>query len=92
MSTDRRIVDSTHRRHAYRSHHRHDRRPDRRRRPHEVPMPPKLKTLLIWVVAIFLVYAIVTSPDRAADLVKALWDMITGAFASFGRFFASLTE
>ena len=55
-------------------------------------MPPKLKTTLIWIVAIFLVYAIVTSPDRAADLVRALWDMITGAFASFGRFFAGLTE
>jgi hypothetical protein len=55
-------------------------------------MPPKLKTLLIWIVAIFLIYAIVTSPDRAADLVKALWDMIAGAFASFGRFFSSLTE
>ncbi|AEE47191.1 hypothetical protein [Cellulomonas fimi] len=55
-------------------------------------MPPKLKTTLIWIVAIFLVYAIVTSPDRAADLVRALWDMITGAFASFGRFFDGLTS
>ncbi|GCE75786.1 hypothetical protein [Cellulomonas biazotea] len=55
-------------------------------------MPPKLKTVLIWIVAIFLVYAIVTSPDRAADLVRALWDMITGAFTSFGTFFSGLTE
>ena len=34
-------------------------------------MPPKIKNALFWIIAIFLVYAIVTSPDRAADLVKA---------------------
>ena len=55
-------------------------------------MPPKLKTLLIWIVAIFLVYAIVTSPDRAADLVRALWDIVVSAFTSFGTFFTNLTE
>ncbi|WP_315094558.1 hypothetical protein [uncultured Cellulomonas sp.] len=55
-------------------------------------MPPKLKTALFWIVAIFLVYAIVTSPDRAADMVRALWDIIVGAFTSFGQFFSSLTE
>ena len=53
-------------------------------------MPPKLKTALFWIIAIFLVYAIVTSPDRAADMVRALWDIIVGAFSSFGRFFANL--
>ena len=55
-------------------------------------MPPKIKTALFWIIAIFLVYAIVTSPDRAADLVKALWDLIVSAFASFGTFFRNLTE
>ena len=55
-------------------------------------MPGKAKTLLIWLVVIFLIYAIVTSPDRAADVVRALWDVITGAFASFGRFFAGLAS
>jgi len=55
-------------------------------------MPPKLKTVLFWLVAIFLVYAIVTSPDRAADMVRALWDIIVSAFTSFGQFFANLTQ
>jgi hypothetical protein len=55
-------------------------------------MPPKIKTALFWIIAIFLVYAIVTSPDRAADLVKALWDIIVNAFTSFATFFRSLTE
>ena len=55
-------------------------------------MPPRLKNVLFWLIAIFLVYAIVRSPDRAADLVRALWDIILSAFASFGTFFRSLTE
>jgi len=55
-------------------------------------MPAKAKTLLIWIVVIFLIYAIVTSPDRAANIVTAIWDFITNAFASFGQFFANLTD
>ncbi|MBO3084877.1 hypothetical protein [Cellulomonas fengjieae] len=55
-------------------------------------MPPKIKTALFWIVAIFLVYAIVTSPDRAADGVRALWDIVVRAFSSFGEFFANLTQ
>ncbi|WP_179951072.1 hypothetical protein [Xylanimonas oleitrophica] len=54
-------------------------------------MPAKAKTLLIWVVVIFLIYAIVQSPDRASDIVKAVWDVVTNAFSSFGQFFAGLT-
>ncbi|MCA5894829.1 hypothetical protein LEP48_15940 [Isoptericola sp. NEAU-Y5] len=55
-------------------------------------MPAKAKTLLIWIVVIFLIYAIVTSPDSAADIVTAIWEFITGAFASFGQFFANLAS
>ena len=55
-------------------------------------MPPKIKTALIWIIAIFLVYAIVTSPDRAADAVQAVWDIIVSAFTSFAQFFENLTE
>ncbi|GAB3085528.1 MULTISPECIES: hypothetical protein [Promicromonosporaceae] len=55
-------------------------------------MPAKAKTLLIWIVVIFLIYAIVSSPDRAANIVTAIWDFITNAFSSFGQFFANLTD
>ncbi|MGN8245743.1 hypothetical protein ACTHAM_002868 [Cellulomonas soli] len=55
-------------------------------------MPPKAKSALIWVIVIFLVYAVITSPERAADVVRALWEMISAAFAGFGRFFDSLTS
>src|SRR6478735_6614215 len=53
-------------------------------------MHPKLKAALIWVLVIFAVYAIVTSPDRAADIVEGIWDVIVGAFRSIGQFFSSL--
>ncbi len=55
-------------------------------------MPPKLRTALIWATAVFLVYAVVTSPDRSADVVRALWDVVTDAFASFAMFFQNLTS
>ncbi|WP_418276393.1 hypothetical protein ACNHYB_00275 [Isoptericola jiangsuensis] len=58
----------------------------------EDPMPAKAKTLLVWLVVIFLIYAIVSNPGRSADVVQAIWDVISGAFASFGEFFANLTS
>jgi hypothetical protein len=67
-----------------------ERRPDRRREDHL--MPGKAKTILMWVVIVFLLYAVVQSPDRAADIVQAIWDVILGAFQSFGQFVQSLMK
>jgi hypothetical protein len=53
-------------------------------------MPGKLKTLLIVLVVLFLVYAVVRDPVRAAGVMKAIWDLIYSTFDGFGRFFASL--
>jgi predicted permease len=53
-------------------------------------MPAKAKTFLIWLVVIFLIYAIVQSPDRAAEIVKALVDVIVNAFTAIGQFFGNL--
>ncbi|MCL1869671.1 MAG: hypothetical protein FWF90_04550 [Promicromonosporaceae bacterium] len=53
-------------------------------------MPAKVKTAFVWLVVIFLVYAIVQSPDRAAEIVKALADVIVNAFTSIGQFFGNL--
>ncbi|MFI2704531.1 hypothetical protein [Cellulosimicrobium composti] len=55
-------------------------------------MHPKVKATLIWVLVIFALYAIVTSPDRAADIVEGIWDVILGAFRSIGQFFSSLLD
>jgi hypothetical protein len=53
-------------------------------------MPTKIKQILLWLLFGFLVYAVVTSPDRAADIVQAVWDIIAQGFASIGQFFQAL--
>lgn len=53
-------------------------------------MPAKAKLILIWGLVIFAIYAIVTSPDRAADIVQATWDIIVTGFQNIGRFFQGL--
>lgn len=55
-------------------------------------MPPKIKVVLIWILVVFLVYAVVATPDRAADVVQAVWRFVVGAFTGFGRFFSNLTN
>ena len=52
----------------------------------------KLLAILIWLLFGFLVYAIITSPDRAADIVQAVWDIIAQEFTNIGQFFQSLLE
>lgn len=55
-------------------------------------MPAKVKLVLTWILVVFLVYAVVTKPDRAADVVHSSWDFLAGAVEGFGRFFAELTS
>ena len=53
-------------------------------------MPGKAKTVLIWFVVAFLVYAIVRSPDKAADVIKGVGDVVVQAFQGIGDFFSAL--
>jgi hypothetical protein len=53
-------------------------------------MPPKVRLIIIWIVVIFLLYSVVNDPERSADVVLALWDVIWGAIANIGRFFEEL--
>lgn len=53
-------------------------------------MPNGMKRILIWLLFGFVVYAVITSPDRAADIVVAVWDFILEGFRSIGRFFEAL--
>lgn len=55
-------------------------------------MPARAKLILIWALVIFAIYAVVTSPDRAADIVQASWDIVLDGFRSIGRFFQALME
>lgn len=53
-------------------------------------MPATIKKILHILVWGFLIYAIVTNPDRAADIVRAVWDIISQGVLNIGRFFGSL--
>ncbi len=55
-------------------------------------MPSTIKKILLWLVFGFLIYAIITSPDRAADIIQAIWDIIVQGFTNIGRFFGSLVD
>ncbi|MCE0487496.1 hypothetical protein [Ornithinimicrobium sediminis] len=55
-------------------------------------MPAKIKQILLWLLFAFLIYAVVTSPDRAADIVEAVWDIIVQGFSSIGQFFQALMD
>lgn len=52
-------------------------------------MPP-VKKIVMWLVVIFLLYAIFTSPNDAADIVGSAWDVISNAIQNIGEFFDSL--
>ena len=55
-------------------------------------MPRKAKTILIWIGVIFAIYAIVQTPDRAADVVLSIVDVVVNAFRSIFDFFGSLVQ
>ena len=53
-------------------------------------MPPRAKSILLWIVVIFLIYAVATNPDRAAQVVEGIVDFVYGVFSGFARFFDNL--
>ncbi len=53
-------------------------------------MPRKAKTVLIWIGVIFVIYAIVQTPDRAADVVLSIVDVLVNAFQSIFTFLGGL--
>ncbi len=53
-------------------------------------MPGQVKKVLVWTFWIFVIYAIFTSPNRAAELVLTVWDIIVNGFVSIGLFFDRL--
>ena len=53
-------------------------------------MPATVKKVLHWLLWGFIIYAVVTNPDRAADIVRAIWDIISQGVLNIGRFFNNL--
>ncbi|GAA4350578.1 hypothetical protein [Angustibacter luteus] len=50
----------------------------------------KLKKPLIWLVVAFFAYAIVKSPDQAADIVHSAWNGLLDGLQAIGHFFDAL--
>ncbi|MFC0359140.1 MULTISPECIES: hypothetical protein [Kytococcus] len=52
----------------------------------------RFKKLLWWLLLLFIVYAIFTSPDRTGDIFRAIGDIIVQAFRSLGDFYNSVLD
>lgn len=55
-------------------------------------MNPKVKKVLLWLLLAFIIYAIFTSPDQAATIVRTVWDILVQGVTSLGRFFNVLLK
>lgn len=49
-----------------------------------------IKKIILWLVTIFLIYAIITSPSEAADIVGSAWDIVSSSLKNIGKFFDDL--
>ncbi len=52
----------------------------------------RFKKLLWWLLFLFVIYAIFTSPERTGDIFRAIGDVIVQAFTSLGAFFNSVMD
>jgi hypothetical protein len=50
----------------------------------------RAKKVLLWVLVAFAVYAVFTSPDRSADIVKSSGTILADGAKSVGHFFDAL--
>ena len=53
-------------------------------------MGPKAKKVILIVVLAFFVYAVFTSPEKAADIVSNIWGILVDGFNAILAFFNSL--
>lgn len=53
---------------------------------------PPIKKIVLWLLTIFVIYSILVSPERAADIVGATWDILGQGVENIGRFFDSLIQ
>lgn len=51
---------------------------------------PPIKKIVLWLLTIFLLYAILTSPAEAANIVSSAWEVIANGVRNITRFFDSL--
>jgi hypothetical protein len=52
-------------------------------------MPP-IKKIVTWILVIFLLYAILTNPGTAADIVGSIWEILYNGVQNIFAFFNEL--
>lgn len=51
---------------------------------------PPIKKIVLWLLTIFLLYAILTTPDEAANIFGSAWEVVANGVRNIGRFFDAL--
>ena len=51
---------------------------------------PLIKKIVLWLLVIFMLYAIFVSPNEAASLVGTVWDILVNGVRNVARFFDAL--
>ncbi|XVX20806.1 hypothetical protein ACQP1U_02685 [Actinomycetota bacterium] len=52
----------------------------------------KAKKIFWWLVLIFVLYAIFTSPNEAAGIVDSVWDVLANGVRNLAKFFDALLQ
>lgn len=52
-------------------------------------MPP-IKKIVMWLLVVFLLYAILTSPTQAADIFGSAWEVVSNGVTNIAAFFDTL--
>lgn len=52
-------------------------------------MPP-IKKIVTWILVIFFLYAILTNPSSAADIVGSIWEILANGVRNIFAFFNEL--
>ena len=55
-------------------------------------MTATVKRLALWLLLAFVVYTILASPDKAAEMVRGSFDAIAAAGHALARFFDALVS
>ena len=50
----------------------------------------RTRQIILFLVLIFVIYAIYTSPGKSADAVQAAWNVVTTAVRAIFRYFDAL--
>jgi hypothetical protein len=49
-----------------------------------------VKKIVLWTLVAFFIYAVITSPTQAANMVQNAWDIVLQGFQNIGSFFNDL--